>query len=79
MNFRELIDREAAGDDPTERPTLYRVMAERCGISRAYLYFLFDGLYEPKPWTVARIAKGLDVDEATVREALAESRAAAKT
>lgn len=75
MNFRELVEREAAYKDPARKPRSYKSMAERCGISRAHLYNLFAGVKAAPPWTVAQIAKGLAVDVATVEKALQRSRA----
>ena len=77
MNFRELVEREAAYKDPARRPRSLTSMAARCGLSRAHLYNLFTGAKKPPTWTVAQIAKGLGVDAATVEKALARSRAEA--
>lgn len=74
MNFRELVERQAAYKDPARKPRTLKAMAERCGIGRAHLYNLFAGTKTPPAWTVAQIAKGLDVDTATVEKALQRSR-----
>lgn len=77
MNFRELVEREAAYKDPARKPRSMAAMAERCGIHRSHLYNLFAGMKTPPAWTVAQIAKGLSVDAATVEKALQRSRAEA--
>jgi len=77
MNFRELIEREAAYKDPKRRPRSMIAMAAKCGIHRSHLYNLFAGIKTPPPWTVAQIAYGLGVDAATVAKALQRSRAEA--
>lgn len=74
MNFRDLIRIARNATDPGERPPSMPHLARRCGVSRAYLYFLMDGKYEAKPWTVAKIAKGLGVPETIVEDALRKSR-----
>lgn len=78
MNFRELIEREAAYKDPARKPRTLKAMAARCGIGRAHLYSLFAGTKTAPPWTVEKIAKGLGVDAATVEKALQRSRAEAR-
>lgn len=74
MNFRQLIDAHAAYKDATRPPRTKYEMAKRCGVSRTQFFAMMAGTVEPKPYTVARVAKALRVDPETVEDALAESR-----
>lgn len=74
MNFRDLVDRAARYKDPTKRPRSMGAMAIKCGVSRPHLYNLIRGDKIAQPWTIARIAKGLSLDDDTVRRALEVSR-----
>ena len=74
MNFRELVDREAAYLDPCRRPRSMSKMAAKCGVSRPHLYNLFYGLKTPEPFTIAKIARGLGVTVGVVQRAIDRSR-----
>lgn len=75
MNFRELVDQvRGQGRSVYERPRPIRWVAERCGISVATLYFLFNGEKTAQPWTVSKIARGLRKPVKIVQQALVQSR-----
>ena len=76
MNFRQLIDRELRKGVPLHlRPRTMAWLVQQIGVSRPQIYNLINGIHVAPSWTVARIAKGLDLTQKSVEAALAESRA----
>jgi len=78
QTFTDLVARVRAARQPGERPIPYRLVAERCGISRQHLYHLMGGSQTASTWVEERVAAGLDVSLRTVQRALKASREAAQ-
>lgn len=69
--FRRLVDTVRSKHvPPDEPPVTYAVIADRCRISRQYLYDLMNGVKQPTEAYTLRVAKGLGVPVTTVRKAL---------
>ena len=79
LTFRQLVERAATALVEGDRPLPMNEIARRCGISRAFLYKLFDGSKGAHPWTMHRIAEGLGVEKDEVERALAHTKDVQKT
>lgn len=70
--FRALVERaRRRSKDAGETPTTFRDIADRCAISRQYLYDIMRGVKMPTAPYVHRISRGLRVRKTEVLRALA--------
>lgn len=74
-SFEELVDRSRERKRKEGQPAeTVQSLAERCGVSRPFFYFLMAGSRTASKPTVERIAKVLGYSVRTVQKALRVSR-----
>lgn len=79
-SFRELINAaRSRGRSEFEKPRSMLWVAEKCGISLGHIYHLLLGTRLAKPWTVAKLARGLGATKDVVQHALNKAQRGQKT